>query len=309
MRTIRWSGWLALAALVIMVGGPLSLSAQTASPQQSNDEKKTADVKNAGQTPSEAVVLVAVAEAPPAAAKVPATPAPKPHSGSSSFRWTGFYVGGHIGYGMGSANMTVAPLPSAATFVNLAPTQLHPDPSGMIEGFQGGFNWQRGPVVFGAEVDHSFTGMKGTKIISPIIQNNGTVFPGAGNNLTSSQATDWVGSVRARLGVTPIPRLLLYGTGGAAYGHVTFFANTDFKPVGTENYPAFIEKNKRGWIGGAGVELGLATHFTARFEYLYYDLGNEEFTASPHPPLPPFGIRYNWATSAQIVSGGFNFKF
>jgi outer membrane immunogenic protein len=263
---------------------------------------------------SKRVLLAVASTAPtsvasqPAAAAAAATP---PAAASSSFRWTGFYVGGHFGQGMGNGNMIVSPLPSAAQFVNLGPTKLHPDPSGTILGGQGGFNWQRGPVVYGVEGDYSASDMNGIKVIRPIIQNNNTPFPGAapGNNIVSHQDTDWISTVRARVGVTPNARLLIYGTGGLAYGHVTYFANTDFKPVGTENYPAFADKNKNGWCVGTGAEVGLATHFTARFEYLYYDLGNQILHANPNPPLPPFGIDYEWATSAQLLRGGFNFKF
>jgi len=46
-----------------------------------------------------------------------------------------------------------------------------------------------------------------------------------------------------------------------------------------------------------------------RFEYLYYNLGQEVLTASPVPALPPFGIRYTWVTSAQLTRVGVNFKF
>ncbi|MBZ5520750.1 MAG: outer membrane beta-barrel protein [Acidobacteriia bacterium] len=292
--------WLAAGTLVLTLGGPLSGSAQVAGQGQVDQEDKSVGGQH--------VLLAAVSAVPTAAAKAPAAVAAPPAM-ASSFNWTGFYVGGHFGYGRGNGNMTVEPLPTAATFVNLGPTQLHTDPSGKIGGIQGGYNWQHGDVVLGAEADYSFADMNGAKVISPIIQNNNTPFPGPGNNITALQDTDWIGTVRARVGLVPVARLLVYGTGGLAYGHVTYFANTDFKPVGTENYPAFIDKTKNGWCVGTGAEVGLATHFTARFEYLYYDLGRETLTASPNPPLPPFGIRYSWATSAQLFRGGFNVKF
>lgn len=309
MRRIRLSGWLALAALVLTVGGPLSLSAQTASPQQSNDEKKTADVKNGEQTSSEDVVLVAVAEAPPAAAaKVPALPAPAPPPRPFSFRWTGLYFGVHIGHGSGNADTTITPLPTAAIFINLAPTTLQPDPGGVLGGGQVGFNWQRGKFVFGAEADLTGSGMDGTDDVSPIIQNNGTPFPGAGF-LIAHQDTSWVGTLRPRLGVTLVPRLLVYGTAGLAYGHVAFSADSDFRPVGTEHYPAAFDKTKKGWTAGAGAEIAILKRWTVKGEYLYYDLGSETFTANPVPPLPPFQVRYNWETTAQTIKFGLNFKF
>ena len=68
--------------------------------------------------------------------------------------------------------------------------------------------------------------------MTPIIQNNGTPFPGAGF-LAASQRIDWFGTVRARAGFTPVDRLLLYVTGGLAYGNVSYSAQTDFRPGGT----------------------------------------------------------------------------
>jgi outer membrane immunogenic protein len=295
----RSSGWLALGTLILALGGPLPGLAQRVDAQGT----KTIVDQN--------TLLAAVSTEPTSEAKAPANvPAPPPPL--SSFNWAGFYVGGHAGHGTGGGNMIVTPLPSAATFVNLGPTQLHTDPSGFIGGVQGGYNWQRGHVVFGGEADYSFSNMVGDKVISPIIQNNGTPFPGptvAGNSITSHQNTDWVSTVRARVGLAVTPQLLLYGTGGLAFGHVTYFGNTNFTPVGTENYPAFADKTKTGFSVGAGSEVGLVSHLTARFEYLYYNLGNEIITANPVPALPPFGIRYTWATSAQLIRGGFNFKF
>jgi outer membrane immunogenic protein len=54
------------------------------------------------------------------------------------FNWTGFYVGGNVGYGWGNGDTSFTPLPTATTFINLAPTTLSPDPSGVVGGVQRG---------------------------------------------------------------------------------------------------------------------------------------------------------------------------
>src|SRR5208283_2656742 len=53
-----------------------------------------------------------------------------------------------------------------------------------------------------------------------------TVAPGVGlaSDIASSQSTDWLGTVRGRLGFLFTPTLLVYGTGGFAYGQTN--ANT-----------------------------------------------------------------------------------
>lgn len=303
----RLSCWFAAGALVSVLGWPLSGSAQASGERLFNQANKSVNAEELKQSASKHMLLAKASAVSTAAANGPA-PVPAPPA-SSSFSWTGFYVGMHAGHGSGNGDMTVTPLPDAVTFINLAPTTLSPDPSGGLWGGQAGYNWQSGHWVIGAEADISHSGMNGTQAVSPIIQNNGTPFPGAGNNITSHQDTDYFGTVRGRLGVTLVPRLLVYGTGGLAYGHVVYFANTDFLPVGTEIYPAFADTTKTGWTAGGGAEVGIMTHFTARAEYLFYDLGTETITASPAPPLPPFAIRYDWNTSAHIVRVGFNFKF
>jgi len=72
-------------------------------------------------------------------------------------------VGAHVGHGAGTADTNFSPLPTAATFVNLAPQTLHPDPGGFVGGGQVGYNWQIRHFVIGAEWDISGTNMHGPR--------------------------------------------------------------------------------------------------------------------------------------------------
>lgn len=107
-----------------------------------------------------------------------------------SYNWSGFYIGGNVGYGWGDADTSFNPLPSAAAFVNLAPTTLGPDPQGVIGGVQAGYNWQAGKFVVGLEADIQASDIHGTALVTPIIQNSGVPFAGAGF-LSASQRIDW----------------------------------------------------------------------------------------------------------------------
>ena len=234
------------------------------------------------------------------------TVAPAP---TCPINWTGFYLGAHAGYGWGMGDMSVDPLPSAAAFVNLAPTTFDPDMDGFVGGVQLGYNHQSGIWVFGLETDFSGTTLDGSSTLSPIIQNNGTPFPGAGNHVTVSQDIDWMGTVRGRIGFTPTCRLLLYATGGLAYADVNFSGDTEFRPFGTVNYPGSSSETKVGWTVGGGAEIALNQHWSLKFEYLYYDLGDDSVTVGANPALPPFQVRYNWETRVHTVNAGINFKF
>lgn len=310
MNSKKLSGWLALGALALTIGGPISRSAYASSPAASQDEKTT-DQKAVQQAADKDVVLVALAApAPVTATNVAAAPVYTPPAmAHGAYRWTGFYIGVHIGHGSGSSDTFFNPLPTATQFVNLAPQTLHPDPSGAIGGGQFGANWQHGHFVLGVEFDISASGMDGTKTITPIVQNNGTPFPGAGF-VSAHQDTDWVATLRPRLGVTLVPRLLVYGTGGLAFAHVSEFAITDFRPVGTTQYPAFIDDTKKGWVGGFGAEVGLAKRWSVRGEFLHYNLGTDSKTVNAIPLLPPFQVAYTFGdTTANIVNFGLNFRF
>jgi outer membrane immunogenic protein len=288
------SGWLTVGALLFALAcsPALAFGQQPANPQDN-----TAD-RNGGSQ-----LLLAMAS--PAPVSTNTAPAPPPPG--SSFSWTGLYVGANFGSGSGNADTFVNPLPSAATFVNLAPTTLHPNPSGVVGGGTVGFNWQRGWLLVGAEADLGGSGITGTQRVAPIIQNNGTPFPGAGF-LTAHQELAWFGTVRARVGIA-VSQIVVYGTGGTIFGNVKSSADTDFRPVGTEHYPASLENTKNGSIAGGGVELALTRHWSVKGEYLHYDMGSEAIVANPAIPLPPFQISYTWQVRGNIGRGGVNFRF
>ncbi|MEN6438643.1 MAG: outer membrane protein [Syntrophobacter sp.] len=223
-----------------------------------------------------------------------------------AFNWTGPYIGAHIGYGWGNADTSFSPLPTADQFNNLAPTKLSPGPSGVVGGLQAGYNYQLGCFLVGIEADFSGSGMSGSQTVSPIAQNNGAPFSGA---LTAHQETNWFGTLRPRLGYTVMPTLLAYGTGGLAYGDVSYSANTDYRAGGGVFYPASFSKTRVGWTVGGGFEYAVSKNWTVKTEYLYMDLGSESAVANANIGMPPFQVGYSWKTTAQIINIGLNYKF
>src|SRR5258706_658256 len=296
------SGWLIVSGLAMVLSAAVPISASA----QDKKDRSTATNGAEGSEP-----LVSSCESGSATANGsagPNSPVPSP----TSYTWKGGYIGGHVGWGRGRANTTFTPLPNATQFIDMTPTTLRPNPSGFSGGAQGGYNWQTGHFVIGGEADISWSKMSGTATVTPIIKNNGTPFPGAGF-LTAHQDTTWFGTVRARAGIT-FNRVLLYGTGGLAYGHVNYSANSDFRPgVPTQilffQYPASLSKTKAGWTVGVGLEVGINKHWSWKAEYLYYDLRKESLTANPVPVNPPFQVAYTWETKAHTFNAGINFRF
>jgi outer membrane immunogenic protein len=149
----------------------------------------------------------------------------------NAYSWAGPYLGGNLGYAWGS--------------VANNPTR----PSGLAGGVQAGYNWQNGPLVFGAEGD--------------IQLNNAddTFAPWKFSN-------PWFGTVRGRVGYA-VNNVLLYGTGGLAFGELR-----------GETFGLSETNTNVGWTVGAGAEFGLAQHWTGKIEYLYVDLANSNFVVT-----------------------------
>lgn len=231
------------------------------------------------------------------------------------FSWTGFYLGGNVGYGWNNSDVDFEPLPDAATFVFLNPQTLEPDPSGVIGGGQLGFNWQIGKwFVIGAETDFQGTDIEDNDRVEAF-----EGFTANGTNpdrfLAAHERVQWLGTVRGRIGIAPWCRMLIYGTGGLAYGNVDYSAQTNFGTTFFHGaaYPVDFTETNTGWCAGGGIEYAITHHWTVKVEYLHYDLGDESRTAIERiagvPPAVPFFVHYNFDTSGDIVRGGVNFKF
>jgi outer membrane immunogenic protein len=226
--------------------------------------------------------------------------------------WSGLYVGGNLGYGWGSGNTDVS-FPAEFAFSN---TTLGARSSGVIGGAQLGYNWQIGSVVTGLEADIQGSGIKGSAR-APAIP---TIVPDVPfeSSLSSEHKLSWFGTVRGRLGVTVTPELLLYGTGGLAYGRVdasaNWFESVDLGGDGRfqSQAPASVSKTKVGWTAGAGAEWMFARNWSAKLEYLYVDLGSESAIGDETVNQvlnPPFGVGYTWHTRENIARVGVNYHF
>ena len=301
----RLFGGLIVGALAIVLGlaVPIATSAQ--------DKKDNPSATNTEGT--EPLAARSDSRALPAATNSakPNSPAPPPPTSST---WSGGYLGGHVGYGSGEADTRFTPLPNATAFIDLRPVTLSPNFNGIIAGAQGGYNWQSGRFVFGGEASFSWSNIDGTARVSPIIMNNGANFPSNGF-LLAHQDIKWFGTLRPRAGVTVAgDRVLIYGTGGLAYGNVNYTANADFRPSAGSpilffQYPIAFSKTKTGWTAGGGAEVRINSHWSWKVEYLYLDLGNESRIANPVPVNPPFQVAYGWETRAHTFSAGINFRF
>ena len=166
------------------------------------------------------------------------------------FSWTGFYVGGHVGYGGGSFGPGTNPLPEQGVF-------FPPSVTGMIGGYQAGYNRQlSNNVVIGAETDISFT--------SPL--DRPRLIPAPFNT-----TMDYFATARGRVGYA-FGAVVPYVTAGAAWAQTRININDpDGSIAGTKS------KLQLGWVAGIGIEFALGGNWSAKAEYNYVDLGSRTY--------------------------------
>jgi outer membrane immunogenic protein len=179
------------------------------------------------------------------------------------------------------------------------------DRSGYVAGGQIGFNHQTGSVVWGIEADISATDINGSQsVISPPCG-----FCGGPNLSSVNQDMNWFGTLRARLGFAA-NNWLFYGTGGLAFGHVNIsYLNTNAPFGGALTIAASASDVLVGWTIGGGIEYGFGP-WSAKVEYLYYDLGSISVTA-PNPLAPPgLGVALipNFKVDGSIIRAGINYR-
>jgi outer membrane immunogenic protein len=230
------------------------------------------------------------------------------------FDWTGFYIGGNLGYSWGRSSDTSSITNAAGTAVLFSGTD-RTDLNGIVGGGQFGYNWQMQNWVFGLEADIQGTGEKGTHNYlcptSTCLPNivGAAVVLGPAVSEALSQKIDWFGTVRGRIGVLAAPKVLLYATGGLAYGEVN--SNATIAPVTTGVSAAFpgVNSTNVGWTLGAGVEGVISGNWTARLEYLYVDLGRVNGSFATTIGTTNLVSNFSSHITDNILRVGVNYKF
>src|SRR5262249_697391 len=136
---------------------------------------------------------------------------------------------------------------------------------------------------------------------------------------TAQQRLDYLGTIRGRIGFAPVPTLMLYATGGLAYGHTASSTTVSDVPHGFAMTPASgsASQGLTGWTLGGGFESALAAHWSLKAEYLYYDLGHMSYALSPSTATDSakvnlYGIintTVNADFRGNIVRVGLNYNF
>lgn len=262
--------------------------------------------------------LIASATVPALAADLPARPpaVAAPIMAPISY-WDGFFIGINGGYSWGKAGRELTFF-NALTGIQVIPpvgsgATSDSNLNGGLFGGQIGYNWQAGNWVFGFETDAQWTNQKGT--VSALCGVLATVasacLPGVslGTSAAITQQLDWFGTFRGRAGVLVTPGVLLYGTGGAAYGSLkTGITITSLTPLGLPiSAAASSSTSKFGWTLGGGIEAMFGSNWSGKLEYLYMDLGTVSSTCCGTVGL--IGTNLSTRVTDNIFRAGINYHF
>ncbi|MFA6302919.1 MAG: outer membrane beta-barrel protein [Legionella sp.] len=265
--------------------------------------------------------------------------------------WNGFYVGGNIGGLWSNPNLNVLSeniftytptptfrIPSSNAIQILADTAAQSatgsfplNGSGVIGGAQFGVNMEFNNLwVFGLETDLQGLNSSNNSIFTQSAATGDTRNSNVDTVFNLYQKTNYLGTLRGRLGIS-IPQmdsLLVYVTGGLAYGEVQASTTINGEEIPYQGVTRFSASNtasatQAGYTLGAGFEKYISSLWSVKVEYLYYNLGtlnydNGELVATSGivqiPQTIPIISYVNSSLSSiqfsgSMVRAGINYKF
>jgi len=217
------------------------------------------------------------------------------------FSWTSCYVGGHVGGGRGSKDMTDPVLlvqdslvaPGTTTGVTTVTTT----PTGAVIGGEIGCDYQfSSNVVMGIEGTASGTTMKGSAQVGLPAGNPGDIALVQANN-------DFLAGVTGRIGYA-FDTVLVYARGGfAVAGDKYNVSGGTFAGGGPFNFQGL--DNRYGWVAGGGLDWAFSRHWSMNVEYDYYQFGHGNILMTDQISGAPGVVDVR--QSVQVVKVGLNF--
>jgi high affinity Mn2+ porin len=212
----------------------------------------------------------------------------------AAYDWTGFYAGGHLGYAWGTSNFASA-TGLAGSLDLFQSFDAFKGTGSYFGGLQAGYDYMLpNRLVFGAEADATF----------PSLKNSSGVSVGGLSILSSPRGPESYGetalsfgTIRGRVGYAP-GNWLLYATGGFAW---SYNRPTLTQLTGGMTDMPFLWR--LGWTAGAGIEVPVVPHWTARLEYLFTGYGNSSIL------FANAGQRFDSDWSLQELRVGLNYRF
>lgn len=234
---------------------------------------------------------------------------------ASAADWDGSYIGGNLGYARGDSHVNTRAVTAGTYFAATSVTSIYANgrdtinPDGFTGGIQAGRNWKSGTTVYGIEADFNSFRVDDSRAVR-------VTYPCcAPTDYTIRQKvdTDWLLTVRPRIGVLTSNNLLLYVTAGLAVTnlkyHNSFRDTFPTAALGASESASTSQTRYGGTIGG-GAEYKLTGNWTGKVEYLYTDFGSVKSHGTLTTPLgatAPFS--HSADLKAHQLRVGFNYQF
>jgi len=219
--------------------------------------------------------------------------------------WTGFYAGVQLGGSFGNTGVFTMDRNGDGAFGDYLPAF---DPavnplaggfsgrfrSGVTGGVHAGYDWQMGNVVLGGLIDVNFTS----------IRDRQSGFSATPAFYHIDRDLNVFGTARARLGYAFNDRVMAYATGGLALGDVrySFVSNTPAATVVTGGRGIDV-----GYTVGGGMEAKVTSNVSLGVEYLYTNLGRDNFNVNLSGPAAFSGAGSAGSTNARGSDRDFDF--
>jgi outer membrane immunogenic protein len=229
-----------------------------------------------------AAVALAVSSAAAMAADLPARPYTKAPAMvvDPAYDWSGFYIGGHIGYLWGKTRVVD----------DGVLTESGARTNGVVGGVLAGYNWQTGPVVFGLEGDIGAADGRG----------HGAAVPPPPPIVTfttpNSYHLMWTSHIVGKLGYAS-GSWLFFVTGGLGMADLNFREGTT-TTIMSQNLLGIYT----GFSVGAGIEHAFTRNLIGRVQYIYDDFGSKNYTSFD-------GGIYRLSFTSQTLRGALSWKF
>jgi outer membrane immunogenic protein len=228
--------------------------------------------------------------------------------------WTGFYVGVNAGVAWTDSDFGLDldpgtnPIHSpgyAAVVVAAGPGSAND--TVFTGGGQIGFNFQSGGLVFGLEGDFNSLRAGNSRRITGIDITQPT-YP---FTHAESATTDWLATIRPRIGFLADPSTFIYVTGGLALTEIKYtYAYREPKDGVTAD--ASGSEIKAGWTVGGGGEWAIDGHWSLKAEYLYAEFDDVTESARLFYAPNPSGnsvINTSADLTVQTARAGLNYRF
>ncbi len=213
-------------------------------------------------------------------------------------RWSGPYAGVNVGRGSIELDGNASISGGAGTALSHSV-----DASGLFAGIHAGFNHRIGNFLIGLEADLQTADFSGSTKVS-----SGPL------TYTASASLDWFATARVRAGYFATNAMLVYVTGGVAFGGMDYDATIK---TGSGSVH-FNEDMRVGYVLGAGVEFALRPNWSLKLEYQYLNFGDHSAAGAvtsifnnycAPPTITTNALAANFDADVHTVRVGLNYHF